>query len=197
MKIHEHINHFNFENFAEVDQLLATAQIKTTFFASRVLKFEGYEGSISIDKVTLKVYKAAKHRFERNNFNMQDRVSGLDVMHRLRNFYTASDDEMAKSNVLTRLINCIKQWIQSYSISARDLTHQSYGTFYNIMVDTAPRGFKGMGAYFRVYELSNFIEEFGDQKRSNGIDYLHSEGRKENEILANEKSMRDKLKLQT
>lgn len=188
MKINAHLQNLQFENhFAEVDQLLATAQIKTTFFASRVLKFEGYEGSISIDEVALKVYEAAKHRFERNNFNTQDRVSGLDVMHRLRNFYTASDDEMAKSNVLTRLINCIKQWIQSYSISPRDLTHENYGEY------SSTQGFRGMEVYFTGYPLQNFIEEFGDQKDSEG-NYLCSGGGTQYEELAKEKCIRDKLK---
>ena len=177
MKIHNYINSLNIANeLPAINNLLTSAQGSVSFWGKRVITFAGYEGCYSLDELARKVLRAGGQRSASDDLTTQERVAGIEIMNKLRNFYRVTDTKISKANLFTRLLNSIREF-SLFPYTPR--FHTEDGLMEN---------------YFRGYSKTRFIQEFGGVKK-NEFDYENSDGAfgPPLRIMAHESAIRAKL----
>ena len=178
MKVNDYINTLNFSNeLIGVNQILSNAQSNITFWGKRIVTVAGYEGSISLDELARKVLRAGGQRSDSDDLTTQERVAGIEIMNKLRNFYQVSDTKIAQKNCFTRLLQKIREFT-FFPYTPR--FHTEDGLMEN---------------YFRGYSESKFAQEFGGVKKGEFGDYENSDGSfgPPLRIMARETAIRAKL----
>lgn len=178
MKLDNYFNNLNFSNeLVGLNQILSNAQSNVTFWGKRVVTVAGYEGSISLDELARKVLGAGEQRSDSDDLTTQERVAGIEIMNKLRNFYKVSDTKIAQRNCFTRLLNAIREFTL-FPYTPR--FHTEDGLMEN---------------YFRGYSESKFTQEFGGVKKGKFGDYEDSDGSfgPPMRIMARETAIRAKL----
>ena len=85
MKINEYINKEGFAcDLSKVNDLVNKGQASVSFGAARTITLNGYEDSISIDEIAIKVLQAGAERQKDDSLTTQERVNGLDIMGLLK-----------------------------------------------------------------------------------------------------------------
>lgn len=188
MKIDKYIDTLNFaDKLSELNNLLINAQGDVSFWGARVITVSGYEGSLSLDKIARKVLQAGGKRSDSDDLTTEERIAGIEITEKLRNYYKITDNKITKANWFTRLINLI-----------REFTLFSYTPRFH----TEPMG--STERYFRGYSEEKFVQEFGDSENSLG-EYSNSDGLfrhpcfdgllfgHQRRIMAREECIREKL----
>lgn len=142
MHVEDFINKHNFAK--ELPIALTRGQASVTSLGKRVITISGYKGSISLEEVAKRVLKASAKRCADDDYSPQERVAGLEIMGKLRDFYKVTDTQITQANWFTKLINFV-----------RELTCNPYTPRFH----TEDGGL--MENYFRGYSLSKFTKEFG------------------------------------
>ena len=138
-----YLNSPNFSNqLTTVNNLLDTAQVKTTFWGSRVVEVNGFTGSVYLEDIARKILRTGSERSEADNLLPAERIAGLEIVRKLVGFYRISDKQIQNSNFLTKFIN----WVREFSFSP-------YTTRFHIE-ETAEYSFRG-------YSEANFLQQFG------------------------------------
>lgn len=145
VSLEKHLNSINFSTeLNRANQLINSSNtcVKTTFWGSRVVEIDGYAGSVYLEDIASKIRAASKERCEADNLILEERIAGIEMVHKLIDFYRISDNQIKNSNFFTRLIN----WIREFSFVP-------YTTrFY----------FEQMAeAEFRAYSDAKFLQQFG------------------------------------
>jgi hypothetical protein len=141
-----HLNSLNFStNLEVVKNLIDKAEAKTTFWGSRVIKVAGYTGSIYLDDLAKKIIDAGRQRCEADDLQPAERVAGIDIVKKLRNFYEVTDTQIRNSNFFTRFLN----WLREFSFDPYTIR------FYIEKIGgTAEDNFRG-------YSDAKFLQQFG------------------------------------
>lgn len=159
MKIGAYINSLHIANeLPAIHQLLIISQGSVSFWGKRLIKVDGYEGSFPLHALARKILYASYKRCESDDLTLQERVAGIQVMHRLRNFYQVTDHQIRQANWLTRLLNLIREF-SFFPYTSR--FHTEDGSMEN---------------YFRGYSEGKFVQEFGETKRGELNEYENSDG---------------------
>ena len=158
MKIKEYISSPDFsDKLVEVDQLLLNAKPSVSFWGQREVAIDGYEGSISVDELSRKILDVGEKRCKADDLTNRERVSGIEITKKMRNFYQITDDQISQRNWFTRLLNAV-----------REFSFWPYTPRFH-----AEMGF--MEDYFRAYSENRYIQEFGDEKDIYNIFYKNSD----------------------
>ena len=143
--VERHMGSLNFSTqLSDVKNLLDKAQAETTFWGSRVIKVQGFTGSVYLDDVAKKILEAGRTRCRADDLTPEERVAGIEIVGKLQNFYQMTDKQIQNSCFLTRFF-C---WI-------REFTFDSYARFH--IEDPL---YDGTGD-FRAYSEEKFLAEFG------------------------------------
>lgn len=125
-----HLESIPFEtNLAEVNRLFFTAQVKTTFWGSRLIVIGGLTGSVSLVTVIEKVYQAACTRRWADDLTREERVTGMDLVNKLKVLYEKTEKEIEVASLFTRFLNWIREFpfISGITVSDRlDTTHKQF-----------------------------------------------------------------------
>ncbi len=156
--INTHLCSLNFSNqLADVKNLLDTAQVKTTFWGSRVVEVNGFSGSVYLDDVAKKILSAGSQRSYADDLLPAERIDGIEIARKLQGFYRVSDTQIQNSHFFTKFLN----WIREFSF-----------------IPYTPRFFfeKTAEKNFRAYSEDKFLQQFGgalnemcDHPASDGI----------------------------
>ncbi|MCB1111180.1 MAG: hypothetical protein H7A37_00590 [Chlamydiales bacterium] len=93
----------------EFKKLLDTAQVKTTFWGSRVVEVNGFSGSVYLDDVARKIIN---QRSDANDLLPTKQMARFAITEKLRGFYNDSDTKIQNSNFFTKFLN----WIREFSL---------------------------------------------------------------------------------
>lgn len=138
-----HLSSLNFSNqLATVKNLLDTAQVKTTFWGSRVVEVNGFSGSVYLDDVARKILTAGYQRSDADDLLPAERIAGVEIVRKLKDFYRVSDTQIQNSNFFTKFLNFI-----------REFSFIPYTTRFYIE-ETAEGN-------FRAYSEVKFLQQFG------------------------------------
>ena len=138
-----HINSLDFSKQLDVARnLMDQAQATTTFWGNRVVKVEGFTGSVYLEDLVRKTLGAARQRVNEDNLTPSERVAGIEIVKKLSKFYRVTDQEIKNSNFFTRLLN----WIKEFSFIP-------YTPRFHLE-ETAAQD-------FRAYSKAKFLQAFG------------------------------------
>ena len=141
-----HLNSLNFSNqLAAVKNLVDTAQVMTTFWGNRVVEINGFTGSVYLDDIARKILTASYQRSDADDLSPPERIAGVEIVRKLRDFYRISDTQIQNSNFFTRLLN----FIQEFSLTP-------YTTRFYLDEEIGP-GERN----FRAYSEAKFLQQFG------------------------------------
>jgi len=160
MNIGVYINSLHIANeLPAVLQLLLISKGSVSFWGKRIITVDGYKGSFPLHALARKVLHAGYERCESDDLTIQERIAGIQVMHRLRNFYQVTDHQIRQANWLTRLLNVIREF-SFFPYTPRFHTEDGL-----------------MESYFRGYSEDKFVQDFGGTKRGGLNDeYENSDG---------------------
>ena len=120
-----------------------SAQAKVTFWGSRVVEVNGFTGSAYLADILKKILATSYQRRDADDLTAAERISGVEIVKKLQRFYTDTDDQLKNSNLLTKILN----WIREFSfIPYSDRFFLADGTIKD---------------NFCAYSPSKFIQEFG------------------------------------
>lgn len=138
-----HLNSLNFSTqLKDVENLINASCTKTTFWGSRIIKINGFTGSVYLDDIARKILKAGRERSDADDLTITERMSGMEIVKKLQKFYCDTDIKIQNSNLFTKFLN----WIREFSCIP-------YTTrFY--LEETADSN-------FRAYSQAKFLEQFG------------------------------------
>jgi len=137
-----HLNSLIFSSqLTTVKNLVDTAQVKTTFWGSRVVEVNGFTGSIYLDDLARKILRTGNQRSDADDLLPAERIAGVETVRKLEGFYRISDAQIKNSNFFTKFLN----WIREFSFTP-------YTTrFY--FEETAEGN-------FRAYSEAKFLQQF-------------------------------------
>lgn len=95
----------------QVNHLLANARATTTFWGSRLITIQGYTDSVSLEMVAKKVLDAAYERKRADNLTREERLIGIELVRKVKNFYVMTDQALQASSFFTRML-C---WLREFS----------------------------------------------------------------------------------
>ena len=141
--IKNHLNSLDFSTqLSAVKEIVENAEVKTTFWGSRVVVVKGFSGSVYLDDIAHLIICAGNKRSDADDLLPEERILGLKIVRKLEDFYSESDKQIQNSNFFTKFLN----WIREYSFSP-------YTTrFY--LEETAENT-------FLAYSKTKFLEQFG------------------------------------
>ena len=141
--IETHLNSLDFSTqLSAVKKIMETAEVKTTFWGSRVVVVKGFSGSVYLDDIAHKIICAGNKRSDADNLLPAERIAGINIVRKLKNLYSISDVQIKNSNFFTKFLN----WIREYSI-------HPYTTRFYLEVSAEQR--------FRAYSEAKFLHQFG------------------------------------
>ena len=110
MNLTEVIGGFTFtQHFAGI---VANGSAIVSFWGSRCIRVDGYEGTLHVDKFAESVMALAhKRNFA---FTQAERVTGAEIAKHITRIYNESDDAIAKSNCFTRLCCVVRDFFARY-----------------------------------------------------------------------------------
>ncbi len=127
----------------EVNKLLDGAQTDIIFWGTRVVKVNGYSGSVSLENLARKTLNVGQLRCEADDLTPSERIAGVEIVRKLQKFYKLTDTQKQNVNFITRFFI----WIREFAFTP-------YTTrFY---IDGGPDE-------FRAYSKEKFIQQFGDK----------------------------------
>jgi hypothetical protein len=105
MNINKYINNKNFSNeLPKINELLSSkTEVSITFLGARVIRFSGYEGSITLDELSRKILNTPLKTTSGN----ENEIKFIDSLKKL---YSMTDDMVKKSNLVTRALNNIRDF---------------------------------------------------------------------------------------
>lgn len=92
---------------AKLENILGHSKVYTTFFGCKYIKLDGCPGSIGLDRLASRIGEIAYTKSKHESFTAQDRVNGIDCVYKLREFTKISREQIAQSNILTRIFHFI------------------------------------------------------------------------------------------
>lgn len=138
-----HLNSLNFSSqLTTVKNLINTAQVKTTFWGSRVVEVNGFTGSVSLEDIARKILRTGRQRSDADDLLLAERIAGVETVRKLEGFYRISDTQIQNSNFFTKFLN----WM-------RECSFMPYTTRFHIE-ETAEGN-------FRAYSKAKFLQQFG------------------------------------
>lgn len=138
-----YLNSLSFSIHLEsIKNLIDIASTKTTFWGSRVVKVNGFTGSVYLDDIANKIVRAGNQRSDADDLTPEERIAGVEVVRKLENFYRVTDIQIQNSNFFTKFLN----WIREFSF-------MPYPTRFFIE-ETAENN-------FRAYSEAKFLQQFG------------------------------------
>jgi len=107
-----HLSSLNFSNqLAAVKNLLDTAQVKTTFWGSRVVMVNGFTGSVYLEDIARKILTTGRQRSDADDLLPAEQIAGVETVRKLEDFYRIGDTQIQNSNFFTKFLN----WIREFS----------------------------------------------------------------------------------
>lgn len=138
-----HLNSLSFSSqLIVVKNLVDAAQVKTTFWGSRVVEVNGFTGSAYLEDIARKILRAGSQRSGADDLLPAERIAGVEIVRKLEGFYRISDTQIQNSNFFTKFLN----WIREFSLIP-------YTTRFYIE-ETAEGN-------FRAYSEAKFLQQFG------------------------------------
>lgn len=98
------------QTFSDLRPITEQADVHLSFWGSRYLTVNGYEGSLPIDSLVEHLYKMLR---QRPNFDDTENRHGIVIENRIDHFYEKSDDLVNHSNCFTMLIVRISDFVSS------------------------------------------------------------------------------------
>lgn len=104
----------NFNSFNDFDAALQKAEVRVSFWGSRLVKINGQERTV--DEVASALYKmiqqTPKVPQHPNNLLLphEERNAGLSLTRQVQDLYTRTDEMVKTANVFTRLVNYIREF---------------------------------------------------------------------------------------
>jgi len=155
------INSIDFaQQLAEVEALLQGAETKITFWGTRAVTVQGFTSSFSLNKLLEKVQAAGRAHREADDLTPKERLSGIAISNSLQNFYDRTDTQVQNSNILTRILNYIREF-SFFPYTQRFYIEQEF-----------------IEQKFRGYSEEKFFETFGGtpEKLEDFPSHPHSDG---------------------
>lgn len=144
ISLETHINSLDFSRQLEVVRdLMETAEVKTSFWGSRVVEVEGYSGSVYLDSLAERVQRTVYARDSMDYLRPGERIAGIEIVRKLQQFYIETDNQIESSNCLTRLFN----WIREFSFVPY------YSSRFYIQGNVIQK--------FQTYSRDHFLQQFG------------------------------------
>ncbi|MFI0434465.1 MAG: hypothetical protein ACH350_01885 [Parachlamydiaceae bacterium] len=141
-----------------IHTLLKNSQGSVSFWGNRVITVAGYEESLSLDELVTKMLSASRQRSDLDDLTTQERVAGIEISDKLKNFYQLTDSKISQANWLTKLCNWVKEF-----------TFFPYTPRFYIEEGVMEREFRG-------YSENTFIQQFGGVKNGSFSEYEHADG---------------------
>lgn len=152
--LESHINSLNFSTQLEVVKNLLdsnAAHATTTFWGSRVVEVNGYTGSVYVDDIAKKILLASRERCDADDLTLAERISGVEIVNKLQQFYHDTDTEIQNASPITKFFN----WIREFSINPCEYTVRPH------IMDTDNCLIETAGRNFRAYSRAKFLQQFG------------------------------------
>ncbi len=176
MQLNHYLNTLDFtKELVHVKDLLASAEATVSFWGTRVINLPNYEGRISLDELVRKVYAAAIQREKANDMTVEERLAGIDIVYKLRDFYTSTDEKIRTANLFTSLINNYQEF--------------NIGPYTNRFYTET----NWIDCHFRAYNEEEFKKEFGQEKDGNFYKNSDGEAPNSNKVYASEGAIRAKF----
>lgn len=102
----------------EVKNLVDTAEVKTTFWGSRVVEIKGFTESVYLEELAEKIVSAGRKRSDDDDLLLAERIHGIEIVAKIKDFYLVTDEKIRNSNFLTRLLN----WLREFSFMPHNTT---------------------------------------------------------------------------
>ena len=124
-----------------------TASAKITTYGTRVVEISGYTVSVSLNCLVKKVYGSAVKHCREDDLTSKERLAGLDIVGKLFSLYNQSEAQIDSVGWLTKVIEKIKEFLNSFS-----------GFFYfSSLSSDITTSFN----CFQAYSEKKFTDEFG------------------------------------
>ncbi|MBA3284780.1 MAG: hypothetical protein H0U27_06945 [Nitrosopumilus sp.] len=122
MKIQDKVGDLNFANMDEFNKILEKPNVKidVTFWGTRTVTIEGFEGSIPLEEISQKIILATKADSKSNQLTNKVRLSGLNLTEKVCSFYSESD-EIARGRNFNFLTKCL-MYVREYKRDIRERT---------------------------------------------------------------------------
>jgi len=102
--LRELLNDPNFSyRLDEVRNVLDKTQASVTFWGTRVVRVNGDNTSVILDRLAKKVVETSIQRSFSHDLILSDRIAGLDITNTLQGFYKMTDQEKDRACFLTKL----------------------------------------------------------------------------------------------
>lgn len=135
----------------EVNKMLSTTQASVTFWGRRVVKMTEGNELVTLDAIAKKIIRVARSTDRSGNMELSERIAGIDITNQMFQFYHITDEQIRRSNFLTKIAVYIRELIYGLEKSQFEK-----GFLFNGWDgDSCERG-------FRTYNSTTLIAAFGD-----------------------------------
>lgn len=90
--------------------MLDAAQPSVTFWGIRVVAVAGKEDTVCLDNIAAKAHQSAWKCRNTNNMTDNDRRVGVEIVKKLREFYTLTDAQVETLNYFTQFLVRIREF---------------------------------------------------------------------------------------
>ncbi|NGX63168.1 MAG: hypothetical protein KR126chlam6_00575 [Candidatus Anoxychlamydiales bacterium] len=185
----------------KLDDILANAEARITFWGKRVITAEGYKGQYSLNSLFRKIINLAIERCEKENLTPVERLNGIRISEKISEFYEKTP--IKNRNFLTRFFVSLRKifsdlFLHVNSINYAEKMLKKYPNMGNpeklssISVDRFknPNSIKD---FFSAYSEQKYIDTFGKEATGLGTHYTNQIGTisESNKIIVSEYSIRN------
>jgi hypothetical protein len=180
----QHLDSMNFSNFENANNLLKNANVKTSFWGSRLIEINGYTGSVKIDDIAKKFIEAMSPCFDSKNdsrninkmvyscsLSGRERIGGLNTLSTIKKFYKLSDTQISNSNIIKKFSICFFKALRElmgYILPITSIKDQ--------LADITPSS-------FLYYTKESYKREFGSEPENDSIPFGFIKDDKSNSYL--------------
>ncbi len=132
----------DFPDWRDVEAFLTIVQPSVTFFGSRVVTHHPIaadgipiEGSISLTELSKEVYQAAMACYFADALSLEQRVAGISCLHKLQEFYTATDVALEDVSLLTNFFGSLGEVFSDFELGIYLTNHVTSIFFHGFTVE--------------------------------------------------------------
>lgn len=96
-------------NIKDLKKLLDKSKIDLTFFGSRIITVDGYEGSQNFSIFTKRLNNLAGWHTGEKNLSLADRLDGVKAARKIEQYYKDTDQMRKTADLITRVFEFLQE----------------------------------------------------------------------------------------
>ena len=108
ININNYVQSLDSSKLPEMNQLLAKAEPKITFWGNREVCIGEFGGSVSVKALDQKIEQVAENGCHAENLTLQERVAGLDILTKLGKIRTKAEELENRAHWFTKIFIWIR-----------------------------------------------------------------------------------------